>query len=285
MPLACPQSLKNTSLAHICMLINRAFQGYAVSIQMTIDVLLRKIQAESIDLERSVGLYDEDELVGVLLLGYRGTASYNACTGLLPAYRGQGYADTMYDYAKTHFLNDGILETHILEVLEANTSGIRLYERLGMQKTDFLYTFFLTLPQQSKTDFLGIRPLSYTDFFEFYNNEKIFGAECAWQNAPLPGLQSGFSKAYGWYAPDTGELSALVVFRADTNTVQYLNVLTEQRLHGLGRLMLAFVQQQLGKAPLRLLNVSARNSSVIYLAKALGAELKFKQWEMQTRLK
>src|ERR1043165_2240865 len=94
------KTLEQTSIAEITDTFNTAFAGYFVKLHVTEEQLKQRLIAEGIDLGSSIGAYDNNRLAGFILNGFDTVngvlRSYNAGTGVIPAYRGKGLTNAMY---------------------------------------------------------------------------------------------------------------------------------------------------------------------------------------------
>ncbi len=86
----------------------------------------------------SVGVFDGDHMVGFTFVGlddWQGeTAAFDAGTGIIPGYRGQGIAKEMFEFILPRLEERGVSE-FLLEVLQPNTAAIRAYQKTGFEIT------------------------------------------------------------------------------------------------------------------------------------------------------
>lgn len=84
----------------------------------------------------SFGVFDGEDLVAFILNGVGLDdglkTAFNTGTGVLPAYRGHGWVDRLYAFAREPFAAAGI-EQCKLEVITENHRAIRVYERIGFR--------------------------------------------------------------------------------------------------------------------------------------------------------
>lgn len=82
----------------------------------------------------SVGAFDGEKLVGVTFVGlddWQGVkAAFDAGTGIVPAYRGQGIAKAMFEFTLPGLRKRGVSK-FLLEVLQQNEAAIRAYTKTG----------------------------------------------------------------------------------------------------------------------------------------------------------
>lgn len=123
-------SLSQVGIDHLLETFNDAFSDYDVPMHMDRSQLVRHMSIIGCSLEDSVGLFDEDELVGFLLVARRSAIAYDGGTGIRPAYRGQGLAHLLIEEAVKHTAKRGCT-SFVLEVLDTNERAKKLYEKHG----------------------------------------------------------------------------------------------------------------------------------------------------------
>ena len=86
----------------------------------------------------SVGAYDGDKMVGFTFVGlddWQGQqAAFDAGTGIIPGYRGQGIAKAMFEHILPKLRRRGIT-IFLLEVLKPNQAAIKAYTKSGFKPT------------------------------------------------------------------------------------------------------------------------------------------------------
>lgn len=138
------QNLLNTPLEVIVNCLNESFQGYYVQLPSNTEYWRDRFRIARVDFKYSFGMFDQDKLVGFIIQGIGDFAGrptvFNTGTGVLPSYRGKRIVDELYNVAipllTTHGFNN-----YLLEVIEENKRGIRVYERIGFKKVRKLYCY------------------------------------------------------------------------------------------------------------------------------------------------
>ena len=136
--------LGSTDLNQIVHAFNKAFEGYFVTLNFDIDSFQSKLTQESIDLELSVGAFDNEELVGFMFIGVKPEEQsfYNAGTGVISSNRGQQLTKKMYQLLLPRMSSLGY-KTGILEVVKGNDPAIHIYSLLGYEITRTLECYKL----------------------------------------------------------------------------------------------------------------------------------------------
>src|SRR5262249_42894746 len=101
-------------------------------------------------------------------------------TGIIPAFRHQGVGTAIFDFMTPIFRQDGF-EQILLEVISQNKNAIRLYEKLGFERTRRLLYFEQKAPVELKPDDkFEIREISAPDWELF---ESFLDGKTSWQNS------------------------------------------------------------------------------------------------------
>lgn len=123
---------------------NNAFEGYAVPMRMSEKQLEQKIYAENIDLNRSVGAFDDDGIVGFILIGIDTIngikTAWEGGTGVIKGYRGKRLSVKMYEYIFP-ILKDNGVERILLEMLETNDAMYKIHSDLGFKVLRKLHAY------------------------------------------------------------------------------------------------------------------------------------------------
>jgi ribosomal protein S18 acetylase RimI-like enzyme len=133
-------------LTQLADLMTRSFEGYFVPINITESALLTMLKRDSIDLTSSRVLIHNDEPAGIALIARRGWTSRLAAMGILTEGRNQSLGtQTMHQLIQE--AKERQDKEMILEVIEQNTAGVKLYEKVGFKKIRRLVGYKLENPQ------------------------------------------------------------------------------------------------------------------------------------------
>lgn len=128
------KSLEQTPLEQIVFAMNTSFSDYVIPLQLNLEQLKFKIAAEDIDLKLSIGVFEGEELVAVMLHALREKnglkIAYNAGTGVVPHHRRKGLVGKMYEALRPKLETLKINEL-TLEVIETNSGAVKAYEKEG----------------------------------------------------------------------------------------------------------------------------------------------------------
>lgn len=146
MPIFSFKPASGIPFSQLAELLTSGFEGYFVPIHITEAVLLTMMRRDSIDLSASRVLIKDDEPIGVALIARRGWASRLAAMGIVSQARNGG-AGT---WAMEHLIEEARVrgdKEMVLEVIEQNTAGVKLYQKVGFKIIRRLVGYKLENPQ------------------------------------------------------------------------------------------------------------------------------------------
>lgn len=161
-------SLRSASefpLSQTADLLTRGFEGYFVPIQITEAVLLTMMRRDSIDLSSSRVLLKENEPIGVALIARRGWTSRLAAMGIISIARNSGAGIWTMEHLidEAHARGD---KEMVLEVIEQNTAGVKLYQKVGFKTIRRLVGYKLENPTIAQDGMSGVDELVEVDIRE-----------------------------------------------------------------------------------------------------------------------
>ncbi len=143
-----PLSLKPANeftIPQLADLMTRGFEGYFVPINITDTILLTMLRRDGIDLTSSRVILKEDEPSGLALIARRGWTSRLAAMGIVSTGRNGGTGTWAMQQLIAEAQARGEKEM-LLEVIEQNTAGVKLYEKVGFTKIRRLVGYKLENP-------------------------------------------------------------------------------------------------------------------------------------------
>lgn len=202
----------SVSLETLADAFNAAFAGYFYPSQLDGAKLSRRVRLEQIDLQHSLLAYDDAQLVGLALLGIRGSQGWCGGFGIVPEYRGRGCAKELLSAHFAEARGCGLKKLS-LEVLTQNTPAIRLYKRAGMSITRDLLILERTLASgvaENAQELKAAEPPRLLRHFE-----RLHTWLPAWQRSFISLLSA--EEVRGVYLGDAGmpDAYALLVARPD----------------------------------------------------------------------
>lgn len=153
------QPASEYTIPQLADLINRGFEGYFITIELDTTILLEMIRRNGIDLLTSRVILADGEAVGVALIARRGWTSRLALMGIAAPSRHGGVGTWTMQRLIEEARARGEKEM-VLEVIQQNTAGIKLYQKAGFQTVRSLFGYQLEKPQAESAEVLqelGIR--------------------------------------------------------------------------------------------------------------------------------
>jgi len=142
-------SLKPASefpLPQLADLLTRGFEGYLVPVNITDAALFTMMRRDSIDLPSSRVIFKDDEPIGGALIARRGWTSRLAAMGLTTNARNSGAGTWAMERLIEEARSRGDKEM-VLEVIEQNTAGVKLYQKVGFKTVRRLLGYKLENPK------------------------------------------------------------------------------------------------------------------------------------------
>ncbi|WKZ36435.1 MAG: GNAT family N-acetyltransferase [Anaerolineales bacterium] len=136
-------------IATLAELMTCSFEGYLVPITITEAVMHTMLRRDGIDLTASRVLMKDDEPIGIAFIARRGWTSRLAAMGIMSNARIGGVGTWAMEQLIEEARVRGEKEM-VLEVIEQNTAGVKLYEKVGFTRIRRLVGYKLENPQVDK---------------------------------------------------------------------------------------------------------------------------------------
>lgn len=272
-------TLENIRIDYITEILNQSFSDYIVPFQLTSQQLEYKIFTENIRLDLSLGVFYSGKLVGFMLHALNHTGeklvAYNAATGVIPDFRGQGLVGKMYNYLIPK-LKDLDVDHMVLEVIVGNQRAIRAYEKMNYRVNRTLDCFKGSFESDKKSSFLSIKQVEnfkWDDFISFWSIKP------SWQNS-ITTLEKSKDKITILCAYLEDELVGYIIYNAQTKRIQQIAVPTIHRRKGIATQLINAMTQSTGSKELYAFNIDNSSSESTGFFKSLSLENNVSQLEM-----
>lgn len=269
------KTLEGLSLEQLLVVFNEAFAEYFVPVHLSQAQLAFKLRVDQVDLAYSVGAFANGQLVGFIWHGialHQGqNTAYNAGTGVVPAFRGQGITQQLYQYALPILRAAGI-QYSVLEVIKENSIAQKIYQNIGFQNLRLVHCYQQKKPlidlapsrvQQRQDDFISLVP----------EDDRT----PTWQNSPHAIAQYQ-ANAVQFLVQEQGEWVASLIVYKQTGRILQLYVQPQHRQKGIGSLLLGRAAQFF--PGLSAINVDAARKDLTGFLEHLGFECILQQYEM-----
>lgn len=224
-------TLENISIEVLRTTFVEAFSEYEIPIHLTTDSLLEMMRTRDLLLDRSVGAFDNGNLVGFILCGYRNTTYaatlYDGGTGVIPEYQGNKIASGMLSWILEDATRIGV-DRFLLEVLEHNQAAKKLYLRAGFSDRRFFrcYRMEKRLVQKHSSDLpCSFEPLDREEF-EKLDHQKMLSHEPSWQN-DVPSVLHNWEQLSAVKVMDNDKVIAYGVIHRAKGDIPQLGLATE----------------------------------------------------------
>jgi len=132
------KNLNNTTFEDIVDCFLEAFENYFVEFPKDPSYFKQRWEMSKINYTLSYGMFDGIKLVGFILHGIENRNShltaFNLATGVVPDYRGKKITKTIYEFAISDLITNGISKCQ-LEVIKQNTYAVKAYQNIGFSIT------------------------------------------------------------------------------------------------------------------------------------------------------
>jgi ribosomal protein S18 acetylase RimI-like enzyme len=267
-----------------------AFSDYAVDMRYNTEPgFAHRAVKNNVEFGSSVGAYAGGRMVGFTLVGvddWRGTrCAFDAMTGIVKSYRGQGIAGKMFDAMLPRLKAAGVTQFW-LEVLQSNAPAIKAYRRAGFRTVREFDCFQARLealsPNGHAAGAIDVQAIERADL-------PLYAAYLDWQ----PSWENSFA-AIG-RIPDevlllgaryARERAGLLVYYPTLNWIMCLAVDRPYRRRGIASALLRDLKQRLGgSVPLvKMIAVEHADSGMLRFLKQAGFEGYTALYEMRMEL-
>lgn len=262
-----------------------AFADYHLDMSyMSLESWRNRMTKNSVDFNVSVGGFSDDKMVGATLIGIdqwgNQKAAFDAGTGIIPAFRGQGIAGKMFNFSLPGLKKIGV-SAFLLEVLQVNDAAVKAYKKTGFEVTREFDCFQLKLeefrPPRLKSDGIVIRPVG-KEYLEHFSSRVDW--QPSWENgfAAMDRIPDDF--LYGAFDGETG--IGVLGYYPGLNWITTLVVDKPYRRRGAGGQLIAHCLSQLpgDLKTVKLVNVLHTDNGMIQFLEGLGFKVYVTQFEM-----
>lgn len=258
-----------------------AFSDYQVDMRMSQEQFEQRLLRDGVRLEISAGAFDEDRMVG-FYMNASGTwlgklTAYDAGTGVIPDYRGQGVAKELFTFMAPH-LKEASFVQYLLEVLSTNERAVSLYRRLGFIDTRRLAVFRRSEPVKD-LEGVAIRRVEQPEWELF---KTFWDGYPSWQNSVEAVERIKTDRVVVCAYGDETCVGYGVVFKPASSLMQ-LAVAPAYRRRGIGSRILSGLQREVSES-LKVNNIDEELKGMMGFFEASGFKMVLGQFEMMKSL-
>jgi ribosomal protein S18 acetylase RimI-like enzyme len=273
------KTLEDTRTADILECFNLAFSDYQTPTKLTLSQLESKMRSENVLRKYSIGVFDGERLVGLVLHGYdvidNKKTLYNAGTGVIPECRGQKLTERMYAFGLPEFRKAGI-ERIRLEVITDNLRAYKVYKRIGFDEKRTLCCYKGAVHLSTAMPENMIRKVESPDWDKL-KSYCISGP--TWQNSLATISRSaGDSEVWGIYYKE--ELAGYLAYIPDRKRVQLFAVKPECRRQRLASSLFGNIASMYGPG-LSVVNIDIKDTVTNSFLLSIGLSEFARQYDME----
>lgn len=277
------QTLENIPAEKLLNVFNLSFSDYLVPFNLTKEQLEDKIKSDSIQLEFSVGAFENNQLVAFILHGCDTIDNrkivYNAGTGVIPTKRGNKLTKRLYEFALP-ILHQNEIDKVLLEVITINEPAIKTYKDIGFKITRELNCFKGSINIINTDSDFQIREI---EEYDWQTLRSFWDFQPSWQNnsTAVEKLQQS-NLSIGVY--DGEKLLGYAIFNPKLKRLHQLAVDKNYRKRGIGRQLLKHVSAHYSN-DISIINIDSSSKETSEFLTGIGMNIYVKQYEMELTLK
>lgn len=275
------RSLENTTTEELLSVFNTSFSDYIVPFHLSLEQLELKITADKIDMKLSVGAFESEKLAGFILFAEKEEDGkrivYNAGTGVIKEFRGQGLVRKMYEHIIPVF-QDRKVDVMTLEVIEGNDPAIRAYENLGFKIVRKLLCFNGIINHKEKHPEIIIKEI---EPFQWEVIRSFWDIEPSWQSS-IPVLDGILQDCTLLGAYKDEQLAGYAIYNPAVRKIYQIAVDKNYRNQGIGTQLFRAIGEMTDGQAISVNNVDDTSENT---AAFLGNTIGLKNWVSQFEMK
>lgn len=277
------KTLKGIEITDILQAFNSSFTNYFIPLQFTEEQLLFRLDKYNVDLDLSIGVFRDDELLAFILSGVDNSfdgkkAIYNAATGVIPSERSKGLTQKMYDFI-TPILKAQNFEYSILEVISENKAALRSYGNSGFKEVRELLCYYGNPIVSAKNLEIEIKEMEKNDWGLM---QSFWDINPSWQNSPnsINRMQQNVISLGAFLE---NKLLGYLIFHPENNRLPQIAVSKDFRNKGIATSLIHEIIKNHGP-DLSVINVDKNGESINEFLVKIGLKNDIQQIEMKLDL-
>ena len=282
------RTLESTELIYIYEAFTQAFSDYQVTIDMPYKAFETNLKRNGYMPGVSVGAFNHEELVGIVLNGVRywnGVKTiYDLGNGVIPSFRKRGITKEMLNMVQTVCQDKGI-KRYQLEAIQENTAAVSLYKKQGFQVIRTLDCYMAERNDRKLGENKQWKVLHLQAFTpEQWELLKSFWDYApSWQNSVDSVCAIADSFAYV-LAEASGNLIGYGIINKLNGEIVQLAIRQEYRRLGVATEIMWNLQKQTSSPKVKMINIDERDGALNAFLKQSGFRIFAKQYEMEKKL-
>jgi ribosomal protein S18 acetylase RimI-like enzyme len=271
--------LNNISITELTKSFNEAFSDYLIQLILTEKQMKQKLKSENIQLKHSFGAFENERLIGFILLAtdcdnYPNVV-YNAGTGVVPECRGRGIIEQVYNRAIS-YLSSINLYIHQLEVMVNNQKALKLYKKIGFEVSRELVCYKGRIEKASETNYqvTASHSIDFNEIYEFGNFKPT------WQN-DFPSLVRMNDKLIMYQVNHNKTVLGYCVLNQENRKIHQFAVKPGERKKGIAKSLFHKISELQIPNELFIINVDAQDIETNKFLLKMGFKPFINQFEMK----
>ena len=257
--------------------MRRAFEHYFVPISLTDEAWANACHDYGVEMDRSLAIEMDGQLVGFTFFAYDGKRVYDASTGIAPEGRGHGATTKLFAAMEEAWQEAGI-ESVQLEVIVQNEPAIRSYQKAGLEIVRKLDLYKVQAFSASLPEGYTLHRPTQADWPKWHTWREW---EPTWQHHH----RNWERRAEGYHlftVQHQGETVAYLL-GAITGRLSQMAVHPDHRRKGIGRSLMAQLTAEAG-GTINVSNIQSDHEDTKAFLQSLNAEHYLQQYEMVRKL-
>ena len=274
--------LNGVSTKVITDVFNLSFSDYFIPFKLTEQQMADKMEADKTDLNLSVGVFENDILIGFILHGKDSINGknllYNGGTGVIPSKRGHGLTKKMYSFILP-ILKENDIDSLILEVISNNVQAIKSYEQSGYKKVRTLACYKGDLKPLKINNSIEIKALNQ---YNWDIMELFWDITPTWQVSKKV-LDKLLETHVSFGAFKENKLIGYCIYNSKNNRIQHLAVAKSYRKDKIASTLLSRISKIYGNT-ISIINIDKSSKPMLQFFENIGLEDYLEQLEMKLDL-
>ena len=206
--------------------------------------------------------------------------AYNGGTGVIPTQRGLKLGERLYEFLMPALAQKGIQQL-LLEVIADNAPAIRLYEKLGFEKTQKLTCFAYlspTFPKEKSSLPIQISKVETPDWSKY--QAFVGNAYVCWQNQ-LEAVARDLNQETILEVYHKTETIGFAIFNLQSGKISQMAISEAYRNQKIGHNLVRAMHALSAHKRLSILNISQKDRQALSFFQNLGFSVAVEQFEMR----
>lgn len=239
---------------------NLSFSDYFIPLKLTEEDLISKMLVDKINLNLSVGVFEQGQLIAFILHGIDNINDqkvvYNGGTGVIPNKRGKGLTKQMYRFILPLMVKEGVSKL-TLEVISKNVQAIKSYKKIGFVEKKTLMCYKGDIKAVDKNVLVKIKNL---DKYNWVLMRSFWDINPTWQNT-IQSIQANKGKMIALGAYVENKMLAYLIYNPFNKRIQQIAVNRQYRQQGIASALIDELVKKEGYS-IGVINVDENASSL-----------------------